>query len=138
MDAVKGIVCGVHAGGIDVRVIQQSACSGCHARAACTSHESCERMVSVRDYPDGVKVGDTVLLVAKESMTLRAVLLAFVAPLALMLIVAVVLTGCAVQDLAIALVLLALLLMYWGGVYLCRGYIDRKLVFWAEPVEQRL
>ena len=138
MDAVKGTVRSIGDESIEVVVLQRSACSECHARGACTSADARERLISVKNYPLGIKVGDTVQLVAKEGMTMKAVLLAFVLPLALILIVALVLTGQGVEDLTIAVALIVLLIVYGGILYMCRGYIEKELVFWAERIEETL
>lgn len=132
METTKGTVTRILSDGIEVLVRQRSACSGCHAKSFCTSTDVCDRVVQVKNYPIGVSEGDTVLLVAKEGMTMKAVLLAFVLPVLLILVSALVLSSHGVGDLVIALGLLSLLILYGIMLYIFRSHIERELVFWAE------
>ena len=46
----EGIIEKVKGNNITVRILQKSACSDCHARAACMASDSKEKLVDIRDY----------------------------------------------------------------------------------------
>ena len=45
----NGIIEKIDGGTVYVRIIQQSACSGCHAKSMCTASESKEKIIEVPD-----------------------------------------------------------------------------------------
>ena len=64
-----------------VRIIQQSACSGCHAQSMCAASESKVKIIEVPDNSGKFTVNENVLLCGRSSLGLQAVLLAFILPL---------------------------------------------------------
>ena len=65
---------------IFVRIIQQSACSGCHAQGMCGASEKKEKIIEVNDNSGKYHVNEEVTLCGQSSLGLQAVLLAFVLP----------------------------------------------------------
>lgn len=66
-----------------MRIQQQSACSGCHAKEFCCSTDCAERDIVVRTDTSHLKVGDTVTVEGRDSIGRVAVLLSFVIPILL-------------------------------------------------------
>lgn len=69
---------------LKVRVQQLSACSGCHAKDLCTSAEKKDRILEIDNVTGSFTTKDTVLVQAQSSMGMKAVLIAFVIPLILL------------------------------------------------------
>ena len=69
-----------------ILITQQSACSECDVKGACTISGQQEKIVEVESFNSSFNVGDKVLLVGKNSFGLLAVFLAFVIPFILILI----------------------------------------------------
>lgn len=82
-----GIIHAVHGRNIQVKILQVSACSGCHAKGACSSADMDEKFVDVDAEGRKFEVGETVTLYGQASMGYLAVFLAFVLPFLLILAV---------------------------------------------------
>lgn len=67
-----------------VRIVQQSACSGCHAKSMC---QASEMMIKAIDCEIGetMNVGDRVEVCVQQSLGWKAVFYSFVLPMALMM-----------------------------------------------------
>jgi sigma-E factor negative regulatory protein RseC len=113
-----------------VRIEQSSACSGCHAQAAChSSMDSQSRTVAVEDTSGNFTLRDEVLLIGRYDRGMQAVLLACVCPMLLVvaaLIAGIRLTGSEVAGGGISLLVL---LPYGSLIYLMRDRLKRKFAF---------
>ncbi len=69
----------------EVTIQSRSACAACHAKGACTSLDSEEKVLSVLFQDSGIAVGDRVRIMMKDSLGLQALLLAMVIPLFLLM-----------------------------------------------------
>lgn len=79
----KGVVRSIAEGTVVVRIQQQSACSGCHAKEFCCSTDCAERDVVVRTDTTDYQPGDAVIVEGQDSVGRLAVLLSFVIPIIL-------------------------------------------------------
>lgn len=70
---------------VTVRILQQSACSGCHARNACMVADSKEKWVEITDFSGRFNKNERVIIEGKESMGYKAVFGAFVLPVVLLI-----------------------------------------------------
>ena len=81
----NGIIEKIDGNAVFVRIIQQSACSGCHAQSMCSASEKKEKIIEVNDNnPGRFHVNEEVTLCGQSSLGLQAVFLAFVLPLILL------------------------------------------------------
>lgn len=88
----EGIVRAVNGDEITVEVIVSSACSGCHAKSICIpSDRRQERIVVQNTRNEQYEVGETVELLLESSAGNKAVVLAYVLPLVVLLVL---LFGC--------------------------------------------
>lgn len=85
-----GRVTAVYPDRMVVSFVQSSACSGCHAASACTMLDSKRREVTIYQSDHLYEVGESVRVKVANSVGNKAILLSFVAPLGLLLVVAVV------------------------------------------------
>ena len=76
----KGIIEKVEGDRVFVRITQQSACSGCHAKSMCTASEQKEKIVEVQARGERFSVNEMVEVYARSSVGLKAVWWAFVLP----------------------------------------------------------
>lgn len=82
----SGIINHINGKHIRVQILQESACSGCHAKGACSAADMKDKFVDVESDGSDFKVGEQVTLYGQSSMGLFAVLLAFVFPFLLILL----------------------------------------------------
>jgi len=115
---------------IFVRIIQQSACSGCHAKGMCSASDQKEKIIEVNDPNAGrFHVNEEVTLSGQSSLGLQAVLLAFILPL--IIVVAAIVAGNYLQwnETTSGLTGLLLLVPYYCILYFLREKLKRKFIF---------
>lgn len=112
---------------VEVQMLQQSACATCDAAGLCRTHEAKTRTMIV-PVPDAsiFNVGDNVWLHTEVRLGMQASLLAYVAPL--VLVVAVLAGGRAMEltDGVCALGALLVLGGWFAVLYAMRGRLSRK------------
>ncbi|MDD2512929.1 MAG: SoxR reducing system RseC family protein [Proteiniphilum sp.] len=89
----EGIIEQINGNHITVRILQQSACSSCHARGACMASDSKEKRIDVSDHSGQFTLHEQVIIEGKESIGYKAVFWAFVLPLVLLITLLVLTTG---------------------------------------------
>lgn len=82
----SGFIYQINGKHIKVQILQQSACSDCHAKGACTAADMADKFVDVESEDPELKVGQAVTVYGQSSLGLLAVLLAFVVPFLLVLL----------------------------------------------------
>ena len=88
----EGIVRAVEGDEITVEVIVSSACSGCHAKSICIPSDRRQERIAVKNIRnERYEVGETVELLLETSAGNKAVVLAYVLPLIVLLVL---LFGC--------------------------------------------
>ncbi len=119
---------------VRVRIVQSSACSGCHAKSLCASAESKEKIIDIWEADtERLDVGDEVRVCASLSMGRNAVVLAFIVPLVLMVVwMVVALLVLHLSELAAIGGVLAVLLIYYIGIGAMRNRLKRTFSFWIE------
>lgn len=117
-----------------VRILQQAACGGCAVKHLCKSSESKEKLVEASTCGAHLSVGQQVMVEGTVSQGLRAVGIAYVVPLVGMVAL---LLGCSTlwgEDVGAGLALL-FLAVYYAGLYLLRGRLDRRFRFRVVPLD---
>lgn len=126
----KGIIEKIKGNNISVRILQKSACSDCHARAACMASDSKEKLVDVRDYTGMFQENESVIIEGKNSIGYKAVLFAFVLPLLLLILVLILsLSFWNISDTEAALASLIALAPYYFVIYLFRNKMANTFRF---------
>lgn len=130
----KGIIEKIESDRVFVRITQQSACSGCHAKSMCTASERKEKIVEVPVAGERFSVNEVVEVCARASVGMRAVWWAFVLPL--IGIVVVVAGGSAGgwPETWCGLAALVWLITYYYVLYLFRDRLKRKFVFFLKKL----
>lgn len=126
-----GIVEDIKGQAVQVRIQQASACDLCHAKSICSSADTKEKIVEVRAAEGSVSIGDKVMVEGAASMGMKAVFLAYVLPLILLILVMVLcLTLIAPgNEVLAALVSLGILLPYAFLLYLLKDKLSKKFRF---------
>jgi len=124
-----GIVEKIEGSSVFVRIVQKSACSGCHAKHMCSASEQKDKIIEVPDHSGLYHLHEEVMITGKSSMGLQAVFIAFVLPL----IFVIALTAFGIQmnwDESISgLFGLSMLIPYYGALYLFRKRLKKRFVF---------
>lgn len=130
----EGVVVKVEGQRVTVQFVQNSACSGCHAKTLCSSgtSDSAKREVIANSFGVPYEVGDYVRVVVTSGLAWKAVLLAFVVPMILALISLFGVVGFTGSELKGCLATLALLAVYYLVVWMQRDRLERKTEFTLE------
>ena len=125
----NGVIEKIDGGTVYVRIIQQSACSGCHAKSMCTASESKAKVIEVPDNSGKYHVNEEVQLCGRSSLGLQAVLLAFIFPL--IIVFATIVTGTSMQweETTCGLTGLLLLVPYYCILYFLRDKLKKRFIF---------
>lgn len=115
---------------VEVLIMQTSACSSCSARMACATSEMQQKVIKATA-AEQMSVGDEVVVYGEQSIGLRAVMLAFVLPLLLMLAALVLWLKVIDNEGIAALLALLCLAPYHAALAFNRDKIARQLRFSA-------
>ena len=113
-----------------VEIVSESACSSCHAKGLCSLGESKTKAIQVptRGW-DNYQVGDEVTVTLKASMGHKAVWIAYMIPLALLIAVLLILSGCGVGELASGLWALGVVAVYYLFIRLFGKRLKNEYIF---------
>ncbi|MEI8086030.1 MAG: SoxR reducing system RseC family protein [Paludibacter sp.] len=127
--AHTGIITRIDQKLIQVLIIQESACSGCHANGACSVADMAEKMVEVESADSSFKVGDKVTVFGQSSMGLLAVLLAFILPFIIILLTLFILRNYVASEAISGIISLATLIPYYIILSFFRAKMKSKFQF---------
>ena len=126
----KGVVIKVTPQVTTVSFTQHGACSECHAAGLCGMGDMAEKAVEVPTDPYTKRqVGDEVEVLLKASMGFKAVYLAYLIPLLIILAVILGLLALGVSEVISALAGLGAIAVYYLVLWLCRGKLQKEYVF---------
>lgn len=126
----KGRVVSVTPEVTTVKIVSESACGACHAKGLCSLGDSKVKMVEVptSGWSD-IRPGDEVEVVLKASMGHKAVLLAYMIPLVLLVAVLLAAVSAGVGELYAGLAAIAAVAVYYFGLWLMRGRLRNEYIF---------
>lgn len=126
----QGVISNISGNTISVKILQQSACSTCHAKGACMAADSKEKVVDVVDGSGRYKINDLVTIEGKESMGYKAVLWAFVIPLFIIILMLIVTTSVwNFAETQAALSSIIALAPYYALLYVLRNKMAKTFKF---------
>ena len=116
-----------------VEIISGSACSACHASGVCGISEYTKKAIEVPTRAwDRFEPGQEVNVVLKASMGHKAVWLAYVAPLIVLLVVLLGTLGLGAGELAAGLGAIVGVALYYFFLWLFRDKLRKEYVFTIE------
>ena len=126
----EGIVRAIDGDDISVEVIVSSACSGCHAKSICIPSDRRQEVITVKNTcHEDFQIGETVELLLENSSGNRAVVLAYVLPLVVLLVL---LFGCYAlthhELLSVGVGVLGVVVYYLVLKSFSKG-VEKKMVF---------
>lgn len=123
-----GVVVKVEGSDVHVLITQHSACSGCHARGACTASDSKDKIIVAKSEGIEYNIGDIVTLIGSNSMAWSALSYAFLIPMVLAMVLLFVVSSY-VSEAAACFSVLAMLAVYYFVLFLFRNRLSTKFVF---------
>ena len=137
-DVIKhdGVVDSIEGNCIHVRIVQASACAACGAKSLCSAAESKEKIVDVYGADiTAYQVGQRVMVEGAAAMGMKAVRLAFLFPLVLLVAaVAMVMWLADGNEALAALAALLVLTIYFLLLFANKKKLAREFSFTIKPI----
>ena len=114
---------------VNVLIIQNSACSGCHAKSACTASDSAEKIIEIPTSNTAYEVGQQVTIVGSNSMGWKAVGYAFGLPFLLLMIILIATNHYTKNEVYAGLLALSALIPYYLVLYLLHERMKSRFTF---------
>ena len=113
-----------------VEIVSESACAACHAKGLCSLGDSKVKQVEVptRGW-DNYTVGQEVSVVLRATMGHKAVWLAYVVPLLVMVAALLGILSAGGSELAAGLGAIGAVAVYYGVIWLLRDRLRKEYVF---------
>lgn len=125
-----GIVKSISGDKVTIEILSKSACSDCHAKGLCSASDQKKKEVEVALTPGfAFAVGERVTVTGKESIGILAVILAYVAPLLLMVAAVIVCTLLGLSQGAAGLSAIGILVPYFLVLYAMRKKLHKTFIF---------
>ena len=125
----KGFVERITGKSIYVRILSQSSCGACNAKASCHIVDMQEKEVEVTVSEGDFKVGERVNLVMTEADGFSALLIAYIYPFLLVFTTLLITTFAGLTELKAGLCSIAVLPLYYLGIYVMKNKIRKKFTF---------
>jgi sigma-E factor negative regulatory protein RseC len=126
----EGIIEKINDHQVTVRILQQSACSACHAKGVCMAADSKEKLVEVVDFSGRFRENERVIIEGKESMGHKAVFWAFVLPLIILILTLILsLSVWNFSEIEAAISAMVALIPYYSILYLLRKKMENSFQF---------
>jgi sigma-E factor negative regulatory protein RseC len=124
----NGTVKKVDSNSVFVRIVSETACSGCHALNLCNISGEKEKIVEVKGKYN-LAPGDPVTIVMERSMGRKAIFISYVIPLLILITSLIILNMFSVSELVSGLVSISMVAPYFVALYFLRNRIDRSFSF---------
>ena len=125
----SGIVEQIDGDQIKVLIMQQSACSECHAKSLCSVADKKEKIIEVISSDPTLKVGDKVIIYGESSIGLQAVLLAFIIPFVLIFLALFIFQHFIENELIAGILAILVLVPYYLILFLSNKRLKNKFQF---------
>lgn len=125
----KGVVEEVVGQSVRVRIVQVSACNGCHAKGSCMAAEAKEKYIDCQ-CTEPLQVGDEVVVEVAQSVAWQAVLLAFIVPFLLLMFMLWLLSRYFTEPVSGTVAIFSVML-YYAVLALFRGKMKKRFRFIA-------
>lgn len=134
----EGVITEISEDFITVEIVNKSACAACHAKGFCVAGEEQTRYVDVpyniSTLVEEYKVGDRVNLVLNQSLGVSAVFISYAIPLVILIFLLLILSNTGLSELAVGLLTLAGIAVYYMFVFLFRNRLERIFTFSIEKI----
>ena len=121
---------------IFVKIIQRSACAGCHAQSMCSASDQKEKIIEVTDSSGLYQPDEEVIICGRTSLGMQAVVLAFIVPIVFMVSAIVIGNTLKWEETLSALIAIITLTIYYCLLYLMRDKLKRKFIFTIKKLNQ--
>ena len=115
-----------------VNIINESACSACHAKGSCTVADFQDKEIEISNFVGNYSRGQQVNVVFKETQGFTALFYGYVLPFILVLFTLIIAVSAFENELIGGLVALAILIPYYITIYFFRHLLKKVFTFEVE------
>ena len=131
-----GRVVSVAGSQLKVEITTQTACAACHAKAVCGASDGKTRIIPVRRPDDGtIAVGDEVNVIIRQGQGFKAVLIAYLIPLFILLVLLLTLPMFFENELVTGLGALGFVALYYLILAQFRDRLNSGFIFTVEKIK---
>jgi sigma-E factor negative regulatory protein RseC len=120
---------------VTVCIEQYAACVSCQTKGACSSADSSTKLIEATIESGNFTMGETVRIIGTSNFGLKAVLMAFVVPVVLMLLALFLADFLQTDDLTMAISALVVLLPYYSVLFLLHNKLKKQFMFYVEKMD---
>lgn len=128
----KGFVKEVNESTLIVTIINQSACSTCHAQGACTVSDFQDKEIEISYFKNKYVPGQEVTVIFQESQGFTALFYGYILPFLLVLFTLIIATALSNNELLSGLLALVILIPYYTTLYFFRHLLKKVFKFEVE------
>ena len=128
----KGFVKKVNGEVLTVNIINQSACSSCHAKGACTVADFQEKEIEITGFSGSYRPGQEVIVLFQESQGFSALLFGYILPFILVFVTLIIAFSVTHNELIGGLLSLGILIPYYITLYFFRNNLKKVFKFEVE------
>ena len=128
----KGFVKSISDNLLIVNIINESACSSCHAKGACSVSDYQDKEIEITNFNKNYKPGQEVTVVFQQSLGFTAVFWAYILPFILVLTTLITAISITNNELAGGLLSLLILIPYYITLYFFRHLLKKVFKFEVE------
>lgn len=122
----------VDAAEIEVEVCRPEACAACKAKSVCSEGGGEGKRMTLVNDGQGYRVGEQIQLVMRRSAGLKAVVIAYLVPVVLVVAALLIFQATPMSDTTAALLTLGILVLYFVIIRLLRERINNQLTIEIE------
>ncbi|MFW5830618.1 MAG: SoxR reducing system RseC family protein [Prolixibacteraceae bacterium] len=128
----KAFVKEVTGSSMTVTIINESACSTCHAKGACSMSEFQEKEIEISHFNRQYSPGEEVTVIFQESQGFKALFYGYILPFLLVMITLIGMFSLSNNEIASGLLALGVLIPYYTTLYYFRHYLKKIFNFEIE------
>jgi sigma-E factor negative regulatory protein RseC len=129
-----GVITKLENGIAHVRIIQNSACSACHAKGACSAADSAEKEVEALTEGQQFELGQQVMIKGRSVLGLQAVLYAYLLPFVVLFVTLIIVSSQTKNELLSALAAIGSLVPYYAVLFLFKNKLSKKFTFFIKQI----
>ncbi|PIF02356.1 MAG: RseC/MucC family positive regulator of sigma(E) [Draconibacterium sp.] len=128
----KGFVKEIRDNVLIVNIVNESACSSCHAKGACSVADFQDKEIEIDHFSGHYRPGQEVTVLFQESKGVTAIFYGYLLPFLLVLIVLIVTSTIGENELINGLVSIGILIPYYTTLYFFRHLLKKVFKFEVE------
>jgi len=125
----KGVVEKISDSVIRVGFVSHSACSGCHAKGACSLSDVENKYVDIKNEGGSYQPGEPVDIILEQKQGFRALWLGYILPLLVMLTTLLIVVAITGREGLAGIIAVLILIPYYVLLYLFRNKVKEKFEF---------